>query len=363
VSLRSRTEQIWYGREEEKGAFPLLLAAASGAYRLGLGFHNSLSRIGLKRERRLDVPCVSVGNLVVGGTGKTPTVSWIVDLYRAAGVRAAVISRGYGGSSAGPERVIVGRGEAGARRFGDEPVLLAERHPDVPVIVGRDRCAAAAEAVSSHGAEILVADDAFQHRRMSRDLNIAVADAGRWFGNRRLFPRGPLREPPEALGRADVVLLNRVSGCRTVESRREEIARLAPRAAVVEGDVVGEGWHTFDSRGQKGGSPPRGPVYGFCGLANPGVFRRSLEEGSLSIAGWRAFPDHYRYDEKDLEDLAAAVERSGAESAVTTAKDAARISSWPGRTALHVLDVRLEISRGREEMRDRLLRLAGGGKL
>ncbi len=359
MSLQSRTERIWYGRRAEEGAFPLLLAAASGAYRLGLGFHNSLYRVGLKRETRLAVPCVAVGNLVVGGTGKTPTVSLIVDLYRAAGVRAAVISRGYGGSCAGPERVSIGRG--GARRFGDEPVLLAERHPDVPVIVGRDRCAAAAEAVSRHGAEVLVADDAFQHRRMARDLNIAVVDAGRWFGNRRLFPRGPLREPPEALERADVVLLNRVSAGRVTESRREEIARLSPQATVIEGDVVTAGWRAFSSPGKRGESPPPGPVYAFCGLANPGVFRRSLEEESLPIAGWRTFPDHYRYGDKDLEDLAAAVEQSGAEAAVTTAKDAVRISSWPGRAALHVLDVRLEITRGRDEIRDRLLRIAVGG--
>lgn len=362
MSLRSRTERIWYGSTEEKGAFPLLLGAAAGAYRLGLGFHDSLYRVGLKRETRLAVPCVAVGNLVVGGTGKTPTVSWIIDLYRAAGVRAAIISRGYGGSSAGPERVVLGRGGAGASHFGDEPVLLAERHPDVPVVVGRDRCAAAAEAVSNHGAEILVADDAFQHRRMSRDLNIAVADAGRWFGNGRLLPRGPLREPPEALGRADVVLLNRVSACGATESRREEIARLSPRATVVEGDVVIEGWHLFGSPGQKGGGPPRGPVYAFCGLANPGVFRRSLEEEALPVAGWSTFPDHYRYGDKDLEHLADAVERSGAVAAVTTAKDAVRISSWPGRAALHILDVRLEITRGEEEIRDRLLRLAGGGR-
>jgi tetraacyldisaccharide 4'-kinase len=358
VSLRSRTERIWYGPGTEKGAFPLLLAAASGAYRLGLGVHNSLYRVGVKRERRLAVPCVSVGNLVVGGTGKTPTVSWILDLYRRAGLRAAVVTRGYGGSSAGPERVVGGRGGAG--RFGDEPVLLAERHPDVPVIVGRDRCAAAAEAVSGHGAEILVADDAFQHRRMSRDLNIAVADAGRWFGNRRLFPRGPLREPPEALARADAVLLNRISSCRATDSRREEIARLAPGAIVVEGDVVAEGWHPFGSHGREGGSTPASPVFAFCGLANPGVFRRSLEEEALPVAGWRSFPDHYRYDDGDLQSLAAAAERSGAKAAVTTAKDAARISSWPGGPPLHVLDVRLEISRGREGITDRLLRIAGG---
>jgi tetraacyldisaccharide 4'-kinase len=197
---------------------------------------------------------------------------------------------------------------------------------------------------------------------MARDLNIAVVDAGRWFGNRRLFPRGPLREPPEAFERADVVLLNRVSAGRVTESRREEIARLAPRATVIEGNVVTEGWRAFSSPGKRGESPPPGPVYAFCGLANPGVFRRSLEEESLPLAGWRTFPDHYRYGDKDLEDLAAAVEESGAAAAVTTAKDAVRISSWPGRAALHVIDVRLEISRGRDEIRDRLLRLAAGGR-
>jgi tetraacyldisaccharide 4'-kinase len=330
LSLAERTERIWYGRAEEKGPLPLLLGAASGVYRVGLGMRNLLYRVGLKRETRLAVPCVAVGNLVVGGTGKTPTVSWIVDLYRTAGVRAAIISRGYGGSSAGPERVSVGSGGAGASRFGDEPVLLAERHPEVPVIVGRDRCAAAADAVANHGAEVLVADDAFQHRRVARDLNM--------------------------------VLLNRVSACRATDSRRKEIARLAPQALIIEGDVVAEGWHSFGFPRKKGGCRPRGPVYAFCGLANPGVFRRSLEEESLDIAGWRTFPDHYRYRDEDLESLAAEVERSGAVAAVTTSKDAVRISSWPGREALHVLDVRLEISRGRGGIRDSLLRLAAGAR-
>ena len=147
---------------------------------------------GSSRRANLPVPCISVGNLSVGGTGKTPMVAWLIDELTALGARPAVVSRGYGGSARGPERVTTGGGYEAAQRIGDEPALLAARYPDVPVVVGSDRHAAGLLAVSSGGATVVVADDAFQHRRLARDVEIVMVDASRGLGNGYQLPAGPL---------------------------------------------------------------------------------------------------------------------------------------------------------------------------
>jgi tetraacyldisaccharide 4'-kinase len=363
MNLLSRLERIWYGEEEGlppvAGPLPSLLRAASSPYRLALIGREFGYRRGLVRGGKLPVPCVSVGNIVVGGTGKTPAVSWIVRLFQEMGLRPAVVSRGYGGSFNGVGRVPPGCGAAAAARFGDEPLLLAARHPEVPVVVGKDRYAAGEAAVREHGAQVVVADDAFQHRRLARDVNIVVVDARRGFGNRRLIPGGPLREPPTALTRAEIIILNRVSASADPESRRREILRLAPRGMFVEGEVTVSGWRRFDSGGHETGEAPAGPVFAFCGLANPGVFRRSLEKVPLPVRGWRTFRDHHLYRARELEELAAESEEAGAEAVVTTEKDAVRISLWPGRLPLSVMRVDLDITRGRDLLAEMLARLVG----
>ena len=171
-----------------------LLRAAETPYTLAVRWRNRQYDRGRKPVERVDVPVISVGNLTLGGTGKTPLVEWLARWFRQRGVRVTIISRGYGA-------------EAGARN--DEALELEQKLPDVPHVQNADRVAAAKMAIEEFDCQLILLDDAFQHRRIHRDLNIVVVDALEPFGFGHVFPRGALREPLSGLRRADMVVLSR----------------------------------------------------------------------------------------------------------------------------------------------------------
>jgi tetraacyldisaccharide 4'-kinase len=355
-----RLERLWYPPQGEAVAPPVALRLAAALYGLAARTRAAAYDRGAIAPRRLPVPCISVGNLSVGGTGKTPLVAWLVERLLEAGARPAVISRGYGGSERGPSLVPAEGGSGAAARFGDEPVLLASRFPGVPVIVGRERHAAGLLAVEGAGATVVVADDALQHRRLARDLDIVVVDATRGMGNGRLLPAGPLREPPAALARARAVLLNRVAEAPASEGLRRLIARVAPGAIIAESDLSFDGWREA-AGGAAAELPPGTGVYAFCGIANPGSFRRTLEGRGLRVLGWETFRDHHLYQAEELAGLSSAAAAAGASAAVTTAKDAVRIPRWPGAPPLYRAEVKLAMIQGREQLWEALNTLAARG--
>ena len=196
--LRSQIEAMWYG-----GEGPLWLAPFSLLYGAVMAFRSLLYRIGLRHRVRMKVPVVVVGNLTVGGTGKTPLVAWLSMKLSAVGMRVAIVSRGYGGRARGVTRVTV---HSRPSEVGDEPLLLARR-AQATVFVGKDRVAAAKAAVAD-GADIVLCDDGLQHLALMRDCEIVVIDGQRGFGNGCLLPRGPLRELPRRLRRVNAVVVN-----------------------------------------------------------------------------------------------------------------------------------------------------------
>ena len=345
----SRFQRIWYPSVGSAKAPPAALRVAASLYALATRARAGAYDRGWFAAQSLPVPCISVGNLSVGGTGKTPLVAWLVDALTALGARPAVVSRGYGGSARGPERVTTGGGREAALRFGDEPALLAAHYPNTPVVVGRDRHAAGLFAVTSGGATVVVADDAFQHRRLARDVDIAVVDASRGLGNGFQLPAGPLREPPASLARAGFVVLNRVGAAPDIEGQRRMVAKFAPRASIAEADLVFAGW-----RDARSGAPVELPagavVYAFSGIANPGSFDRTLEMLGMSVAGGEAFRDHHVYGAREIERLQRAAAASGAAAVVTTAKDAVRIPCWGGAVPLYRAEVKLAMVRGHERL-------------
>jgi tetraacyldisaccharide 4'-kinase len=358
--VAAKLGRLWYPGAGQGRTPPLALRLAAALHAPVLGARSLAYERGVLCARRLPVPCVSVGNLTVGGTGKTPLVEWLVDVLLTIGARPGVVSRGYGGSAPGPERVASTGDHGAARRFGDEPALLASRHPQVPVCVGRDRHAAGLLAVAL-GATVVVADDAFQHRRLARDLDIVVIDASRGFGNGRLLPAGPLREAPAALARAGTVVLNRVGAAPGLEALRCAVGKLAPRAALAEADLEFAGW-----REALGGAPaelPRGAgVYAFSGIANPASFRRTLEGLGLRLAGWEVFRDHHAYGPAEIRRLERAAAAAGAVAAVTTAKDAVRVAGWGGPVPLYRAEVKLAMIEGRETLWETLRSIVAGGR-
>ena len=296
--------ELWYGRRSARG-----WVVFSWLYRKAIG-----SRWHRPRQRP-PVPVIVVGNLSVGGTGKTPVVIALARHLMESGLRPAVISRGYGGTvGRGPERVDA---LADPARVGDEPVLVASTL-DLPVWVGSRRRLTLDAAVAA-GAEVVIADDGLQHRELPRSFEVIVVDGARGFGNGQLLPAGPLRCPVDRLSEADRVLLR--GPCTRVELPPGIPFALRPLALRV---LSGTQSAAPDSlAGQS--------VSAVCGIGHPEQFAAQLEALGMQVA-LHAFPDHHRYRTTDLLNLAGPI--------VTTAKDAIKLRLLdPQPEGVHVLEV------------------------
>jgi tetraacyldisaccharide 4'-kinase len=262
---------------------------------------------------------VSVGNLSVGGSGKTPVVRWLAERLRDAGRSVAILSRGYGGRFRG-ETLVVSDEEgvhATAEQAGDEPVMLARSLPGVVVAVGPRRDVVGREVERRFGPCVHVLDDGFQHLRLHRDLDIVCLDVDDLDDDP--LPAGRLREGPEALGRADVVLLTRLEAA-TEDERRALETRLGPERTFRLSRHVA-GWRTLD--GREAPAPSR--VFLFAGIARPERFETDAASTGAVVVGREFFPDHHRYQVKGIERLIARARAAGAEALATTAKDAVRV--------------------------------------
>lgn len=312
---------LWDGRRNGAAdrIFLSLLAPLSLSYAACLRLRSAAYAAGLFRSHRLPRPVVAVGNLTVGGTGKTPMAAYLARWFMERGKRPAILSRGYGGSLEGDTRVVSdGRAIILAPdEAGDEPYLLASSLPGVMVVIGPDRYRAGRLAMERLEPDIFILDDGFQHLRLERDLNILLLDCGRPFGNGRTIPAGALREPVSAAGRADLIIFTRCSG---------------------EGPsfVPGKPWcattHQLTGALPLAGGGPRPFVelerlkgLAFAGIAEPAPFFASLAREGLSLAASRAFPDHCRYGEQEIASLRRLREDCRADYLITTQKDAVKL--------------------------------------
>ena len=328
----------------------LLLRILSWPYGLIVRLRNLFYDRGVLSSHRAGIPVLCVGNLTTGGTGKTPLVVWLAQALGQRGLRVAILTRGY-------------KGEKGV--FSDEPAELAAACPGAAVIVNPDRLAGANDAVRSHGAQVAVMDDGFQHRRLRRDLDIIALDATAPFGYGRLLPAGLLREPVTGLRRAHAAVLTRSD--QVSAGRLEEIER---RIRQVHPElVVARAVHApVGARGADGGEIElealRGrKVFGFCGLGNPGAFFRTVEACGCTLAGSEAFNDHHRYTESCLVDVCGKAQSLGAELVLTTSKDWSKIAPLlEGEPALPTayLAVELQFVGGQEALTTLIERTLGG---
>lgn len=279
---------------------------------------------------RLDIPVVCIGNLTVGGTGKTPMVAWLARWLRERGLRVAIVSRGYGQLDSGQN---------------DEALELELRLPDVPHLQNPDRAAAGLLAQDELEMEVLVLDDGFQHRRLARDLDIVLIDATDPPAAQWLLPGGLMRESWRGLRRAGVVVLSRARQAAPADLARLErrVARYAPRALCVRS------WHeprslrgastTFTSLAQLRGHR----VLAFCGIGAPRPFFRMLEANGVELAGERTWPDHHAYAAEDVADLNAwAAEHPEASAVLCTMKDWVKLR-MPRLGPLPLLALEIEV--------------------
>ena len=283
--MRTRLERLWYGR-----ARPWWLVPLSALYGLLMAFRSVLYRLGLRHRVKVGVPVVVVGNLTVGGTGKTPLVAWLASRLAAVGMRVAIVSRGYGGRARGVTRVTV---HSRPSEVGDEPLLLARR-AQATVFIGRDRVAAAKAAVADR-ADIVISDDGLQHLALVRQCEIVVIDGQRGFGNGCMLPRGPLRESPRRLRRVNAVVVNGVitaPGFQVPSFVRHTqfTMRMQPGdARPVAGGAALRSLASFRGNG----------VHAVAAIGNPQRFFDMLRDAGLTIYE-HPMPDHHAFKSGDL---------------------------------------------------------------
>ncbi|MBI4169302.1 MAG: tetraacyldisaccharide 4'-kinase [Acidobacteria bacterium] len=312
-------------------------------YRAAVAARGALYDTGRIRPARLPCHVISIGNLTVGGSGKTPLTSFIAGFLRDSGYRVGVASRGYRRRGpAAPRLVSDGRrllADPGAA--GDEPYLIARDNPSVPVAVGADRVAAARLLLATGPLEAILLDDAFQHRRIARDLDLLLVDGRDPWGNGRMLPHGPLREPLSAVTRADAVILTRSEG-RVPAAVASVLERHNPRAAVLHCGLEPEAFVRAEGEPVGLASLKGFSSYVFSGIARPERFEEEVRRLGLRLAGARRFPDHHHYTRRELEGVVREARAAGAEVLVTTEKDLLRIAEPPaGALPLYALALRV----------------------
>lgn len=287
--IASRLPSLWYQRPTAVVLYPLLPLA--GLFRGLVGLRRFLFRRGVMSPSRLPVPVVVVGNLTVGGSGKTPLVLWLVENLRSRGWRPGIISRGYGGARDGVLEVTA---TAEAAVVGDEPLLLARRS-GVPVFVGRDRVAAAQALLAAHpDCNVIVSDDGLQHYRLQRTVELAVFD-GRAAGNGHLLPAGPLREPLSRLAEVTAVVWNSARSTQMAQlDRVPSVPRFAMRLEATPFRALSDSQRTCsadDLRGRR--------LFAMAGIGDPSRFFAQLKALGLTFEAY-PFPDHQAYCAADL---------------------------------------------------------------
>ena len=312
----------------------------STLYGKALAVRADLYATGRLESQPLPRPSISVGNLTLGGTGKTPFVEFLARRLRFDGWRPAILSRGYGRRSRGVVVVSAGDGAlVSPEEGGDEPVALARSLSGVLVVVG-ERRAEAARRAAELGADVLLLDDGFQHLAVRRDVNLLLLDSRDPFGGGRFPPRGRLREPVAALKRADAIVVTRVNRGSIAPEALREISRLHPEVPLFHARIRPASIRDEAGAAVEAALLGKRRCLAVCGIANGREFAATLRELSLAPEELLEFRDHQRYRDRHLARIRSAAERTGASWIVTTEKDAAKLY---GRTDLPLLTVRLSV--------------------
>ena len=342
-----------------------VLRVGAGLYGAAVASRNAGYDRACPAPVRLPYPVISVGNLSVGGTGKTPCVEWVASALTAAGRRVGVLSRGYGGRSRAPYAIrhVGGRllvDEAPCEHpeeLPDEPQLLAAHLPETPIVVGAKRAQTGQLACERFGATALVLDDGFQHRQLARDCDIVLVSARMPLSGWPLLPAGPMREPLSSLRRAHIVIITRADqSLEMVGALREGLRQWNESVAVATAMHEPVGVRDLAT----GATLPLTKLEGarvllVSSIGDPDGFEQTAKSVGAAVAGHRIFPDHHRYGAEDWAQLAGPA--AGAQAILTTEKDAVRLHrvapADPARP-VWVLNIRLKFLSGEEGVHARI---------
>jgi tetraacyldisaccharide 4'-kinase len=318
-------------------ALPVVLNALSKLYGCGVGLRSALYDRGMIRRKKLPCRVISIGNLSVGGTGKTPMTIYVARMLLDFGLKPVVISRGYKGTL-GKKGGTVSDGwalteEAGAA--GDEALMMAGTLKGIPVLVGKNRFDAGLRAIKDFGADVIVLDDGFQHRQLHRDLDLVLIDDKTFLGNGHLIPRGILREPASGLGRSHACVLTRARALPT--GHFEKLRHMFPEKEIFRAFHAPYIYGVF--QGKKQAAEKRlvlenpedfsflnhSVAFVFSGIANNAEFREMVGGHVRLIAGYREYPDHHPYTRQNLAEIIRRAGECGADAVITTEKDFSRL--------------------------------------
>ena len=300
-----------------------LLTAAAIFYSLVVRLRNFLYSKGLLKAHRVDAVVLCIGNITVGGTGKTPLVVWMCNLMtqntklETKNCKCAILTRGY---------------KARAQEnsdFKDEIAILAESCPQAEIVVNPDRVTGATEAIDKYAANVLIMDDGFQHRRLARDLNIAAIDAIQPFGYGRMLPAGLLREPVSSLKRAGAVVITRCDQVNEAQlNDLEQKLRVINPAMVIAKSIHAPVYAKSQDNSKISIEQLKGrKIFAFCGIGNPDAFLNTIRNIGADLAGSKVYDDHYHYTDACLAQISEQAEKVGADLILTTQKDWTKVIS------------------------------------
>jgi tetraacyldisaccharide 4'-kinase len=329
----------------------IIVLAISLPYHLIIIFRNWLYDKKIFAVVKLPCPVISVGNITAGGTGKTPCVIMLAHMLQAHGFRPAILSRGYGGKNK-KSLNIVSDGKnilVDSETAGDEPFLMAQSLTDIPIIIGPKRIKTGRVAINRFGADVLICDDAMQHRQIFRDINLVLLDGNDPISNGHVLPRGKLREPIAGLKRASAFLLTRTDEAPEagyIDNKITQIGNIPIFTSVhklkdvIKGDFSDK-WPISNLAGKK--------VCAFCGIARPDSFKNSLLAAQAYILSFDAFPDHHNYNWDELEIIKTKFYNCKADLIITTQKDAMRLQNFAKfLNKIYMMRIEMEITPSRE---------------
>ncbi|MFC1793060.1 tetraacyldisaccharide 4'-kinase [Planctomycetota bacterium] len=295
-----------------------LIVTAIG-YSLAVRLRNFLYSRGLLKVHKVDAAVFCIGNITVGGTGKTPLVVWLCNLI-AQDHKYAILTRGYKATK---------NLKLNTQNCIDEPAMLAESCPEAEVIINPDRLAGAAEAIDKYAAKVLIMDDGFQHRRLARDLDIIAIDATQPFGYGKLLPAGLLREPVSSLNRAGAIVITRCDQITDIElDKLERKLRATNPDMVIAKSTHAPVYAKSNDNKEISFEQLKGrKVFAFCGIGNPDAFLKTIKDLGAELAGSKIYDDHYHYTDACLTEISEQAKNLGADLILTTQKDWTKVIS------------------------------------
>jgi len=329
----------------------LLLGVAAAGYSIAVRARNFLYSAGWLKVHRADAAVISIGNITVGGTGKTPLVIWLCkqiisdSKFQSSNSQCAILTRGYKATK---------NSKLKTQNYSDEPAILTESCPEVKVIVNPDRVAGAAEAVSKFGANTLIMDDGFQHRRLARDLDIIAIDATRPFGYGKMLPAGLLREPVASLKRADAIVITRCDQIAETElSEIEKTLQIINPNVIIARSIHAPAYvKSADNQEISLEQLKDKKIFAFCGIGNPDAFLNTIKTIGSELVGSKVYNDHHHYTNDCLADIYEQAGGLKADLILTTQKDWTKIiSDFESSLPFAYIGIEIKFLAGEDKLR------------